>query len=347
MSHFDGHLPEDLRDIAARLSEARVEPTALELDELSRRVYVRAMRAGKAPKRRGIARVLQMKAVAIMLASGLMLSSGVGVVLACETLSSGGGGTWKWPAPPPNASWCQYHGPWSYTDSWKTKHTTLTVLWFWDCKHLTITIWCGEPFRFNWGSGPWVDGFPASYSTQAPGVNSGLVVDTDGSTFTFANNGSTVVGTASNTPNSTVTFNANGGSGSMAAETANAPTTLTSNGFTRVGYTFTGWNTAANGSGTAYANDASYDFSANTTLYAQWKANPSYTVTFNANGGTGSTPAETKNVPTALTANGFSRAGYTFTGWNTAANGSGTAYANDGTYNFTANTTLYAQWRRL
>ena len=349
MSQYDEQLPEDLRDVAARLSAARPTPTPLELDGLRQRIqarHARAARAGTAHKPRGLARVLRMRAVAVMLTLGLTLSSGVGVVLACESLSPGGGGTWTWPSPPQNASWCQYHGKWSYTDSWKTKHSTLTVLWVWDCKHLTVTIWCGEPFRFNWGSGSWTDGEPASYTATAPGETSGLVVSADGTTLNFSNNGSNVVGTASSSPSTTVTFNANGGSGSMSAETENAATPLTSDSFTRSGYTFNGWNTAANGSGTAYANDATYDFATSTTLYAQWKANPSYTVTFNANGGSGtSMTAETKNVPTALTSDSYTRAGYTFNGWNTAANGSGTAYGNGATYAFTASTTLYAQWK--
>ena len=69
----------------------------------------------------------------------------------------------------------------------------------------------------------------------------------------------------------TVTFNANGGAGSMSPETASAATALTLNGFTPpVGYQFTGWNTAANGSGVAYANGATYSFTANIILYAQW-----------------------------------------------------------------------------
>jgi|GEM_PF-5459286 len=54
--------------------------------------------------------------------------------------------------------------------------------------------------------------------------------------------------------------------------------------------------------------------------------------------------AETHNVPTALTANAFTRTGYTFTGWNTVAGGTGTSYANGATYPFTASVTLYAQW---
>jgi uncharacterized repeat protein (TIGR02543 family) len=70
----------------------------------------------------------------------------------------------------------------------------------------------------------------------------------------------------------TVTFHANGGTGTMAPQTASAPTALKFNTFTRAGYLFTGWNTAANGSGTAYADGATYGFAADVTLYAQWKA---------------------------------------------------------------------------
>jgi uncharacterized repeat protein (TIGR02543 family) len=71
---------------------------------------------------------------------------------------------------------------------------------------------------------------------------------------------------------STVTFNANEGTGVMADQVASATSPLTANVFSRSGHTFAGWNTAANGSGTAYADGASYDFTVNTTLYAQWTA---------------------------------------------------------------------------
>ncbi|HMM99298.1 MAG TPA: InlB B-repeat-containing protein, partial [Anaerolineales bacterium] len=90
--------------------------------------------------------------------------------------------------------------------------------------------------------------------------------------------------------NRTVVFDANGGTGTMSPQVANAPTALTLNAFARSGYTFSGWNTAANGSGTSYADGATYPFAADATLYAQWTAN-SYTVTFNANGGTAPSPA--------------------------------------------------------
>lgn len=73
----------------------------------------------------------------------------------------------------------------------------------------------------------------------------------------------------------TVTFDANGGTGTTAAQSASSATALTSNGFTRSGYTFAGWNTVAAGTGTAYANGASYAFTSSATLYAQWTADAS------------------------------------------------------------------------
>lgn len=79
-------------------------------------------------------------------------------------------------------------------------------------------------------------------------------------------------GTLGGGVSSTVTFDANGGTGTTAAQTASSATALTVNAFTRSGYTFAGWNTAANGTGTAYADGASYAFSSSTTLYAQWTA---------------------------------------------------------------------------
>ena len=148
-------------------------------------------------------------------------------------------------------------------------------------------------------------------------------------------------------PNHTVTFNSNGGTGSMSNQIANVPTVLTANAFTRTGFTFSGWNTAANGSGTSYANVATYPFAADVTLYAQWSALPNHTVTFNGNGGAGSMSNQIANVPTALTANAFTRTGYTFSGWNTQAAGGGTSYADGAIYPFAADITLYAQWSAL
>ena len=145
----------------------------------------------------------------------------------------------------------------------------------------------------------------------------------------------------------TVTFDANGGSGTMSAESyaAGVANVLTANAFTFTGYTFTGWNTAANDAGTAYTDGATYPFNADVTLYAQWSAN-SEDVSFNANGGSGAMGAEsyTTGVAKALTANAFTFTGHTFTGWNTAANGSGTAYTDGQIIAVNGAISLYAQW---
>ncbi|MFA9276711.1 MAG: InlB B-repeat-containing protein [Rhodoluna sp.] len=149
-----------------------------------------------------------------------------------------------------------------------------------------------------------------------------------------------------------INFDDNGGTGSMPPQSAfmaSTATQLTQNSFSRTGYNFTGWNTAANGSGTSYSDeDTTFVFTTpgSKTLYAQW-ALPTRTVTFDANGGTGSMSAQTGSAPALLTTNTISRNGYGFTGWNTAANGSGTAYAVDATHPFSSSETLYAQWRAL
>lgn len=72
----------------------------------------------------------------------------------------------------------------------------------------------------------------------------------------------------------TITFNANGGSGTVPIAISTyvgVANTIPSNSLTRTGYTFNGWNTASDGSGTAYATGSTITTSGNVTLYAQWK----------------------------------------------------------------------------
>ena len=129
-------------------------------------------------------------------------------------------------------------------------------------------------------------------------------------------------------------------------------TVAAQNGLGRTGYTFNGWNTAANGSGTAYAAGATINLVANTTLYAQWSLIPTYTITYLDNGSTGgSAPMgasgilSTATIETNLGA--LAKTGFSFNGWNTAANGSGTSYAPGASVTLSANLTLYAQWSPL
>lgn len=72
----------------------------------------------------------------------------------------------------------------------------------------------------------------------------------------------------------TVTFNANNGSGTMSNQTGVSSQNLTTSAFTRAGYTFDGWNTQADGSGSSFTNGGPYSFSNSITLYAQWALIP-------------------------------------------------------------------------
>ena len=115
----------------------------------------------------------------------------------------------------------------------------------------------------------------------------------------------------------------------------------------RVGYTFAGWNTAADGSGTATTGGSNFNMPPNdVTLYAQWTAN-TYAVVYDANGGTGGPGQLSGTTDSTVTVSNVvpSRVGYTFAGWNTAADGSGTARAVGGTFTMpAANVSLFAQW---
>lgn len=148
----------------------------------------------------------------------------------------------------------------------------------------------------------------------------------------------------------TVAYNANGGSGAPSSQTKTYGTALTLSATvpTRTGYAFTGWNTKSDGSGTSYSSGGDYTANASVTLYAQWQI-ITYTVSYNGNGSTGgSTASQTKTYGTALTlrSNGFTRTNYTFTGWNTASDGSGTSYAAGASYTKNAALTLYAIWKK-
>ena len=103
-------------------------------------------------------------------------------------------------------------------------------------------------------------------------------------------------------------------------------------------YTFTGWSPEV----VVAEEDATYtaQYSATARVF--------YTITFNANGGEGSMEPQRfeVGVDTALNTNAFTRTDYKFTGWNTAADGSGATYADEGAIlELTGDMTLYAQWQ--
>ena len=188
---------------------------------------------------------------------------------------------------------------------------------------------------------------------------------------------STPTSTATNNDQSVaaLTFSANGGQGSyddvifVGTEQAVFPGPDRSNAaapgipFTRDGYTFNGWNTKADGTGTqfepgdkisvkqAFALDATGDV----IVYAQWKSNKApteYTVSFDKNGGAGDVSAiTTENKKMTISWNKwktFSRPGYVFYGFNTKADGTGDGgFVYDKQVSVSSDMTLFAQWEKL
>ena len=145
----------------------------------------------------------------------------------------------------------------------------------------------------------------------------------------------------------TITFKSNDSSNTTTSQRVPEliETKLNDNTFTRVGYTFTGWNTKADGTGTAYTDGQNVNVNSDMTLYAQWEINK-YTITFNANGGTGTLDPQqvSYNTSTKLSKNTFVKDGFKFDGWNTKADGTGTAYSNQQSVSLSDNLLLYAQW---
>ena len=141
----------------------------------------------------------------------------------------------------------------------------------------------------------------------------------------------------------TVAYNANGGSSTPTTQTATK---------TRK-YTFSKWNSNSAGTGTDYNSATAYTFSANATLYAKYTSSDSggsvtlasaisrangsttgYSVSYNANGGSGAPSAQTSGNRTIT---------YTFNKW-AAGSASGTTYSAGGSFTPSANTTMYATW---
>lgn len=154
----------------------------------------------------------------------------------------------------------------------------------------------------------------------------------------------------------TVKYDAGGGNGTMSDQkfTFDVPQNLSPNAFTRDGYTFTGWKRADTGDayqdGQQVANLTSTP-NGIVTMIAQWTPNPA-SINYDPNPPTGRTPGGQGTAnwtghtgdTQAIGANGWTVDGYTFIGWNTSADGKGTAYAPGTTWIANGTLTLYAQW---
>ena len=217
----------------------------------------------------------------------------------------------------------------------------------------------------NSGSLQWPGYFFAGWNTVTDGSGTNYV---GGNTFTI--NADTILYAQWIIGGARLFYSANataGGAGTPPSSdgtsyTAFSTKPVVDNTFTNTnGYTFGGWNTAANGSGISYTVGSQYIMpgtGGNVSLFAQWiDPATTFTLTYDANsaaGGSGTAPNSpnpttysSKSTATILGNTGpYTNSDPTkiFYGWNTAADGTGTSYQAGSTRTMTANTILYAQW---
>lgn len=148
-------------------------------------------------------------------------------------------------------------------------------------------------------------------------------------------------------PSYTVSYSANGGSGAPSSQTKwyDESLTLSSTEPTRTGYTFKGWSTSSTATTATWSAGGTYTTNATDTLYAVWKAN-TYTVSYNANGGSGAPSSQTKTYGKTLTLSNTvpTRTNYNFVGWATSSTATTASYQAGGSYTKNSAATLYAVW---
>lgn len=193
--------------------------------------------------------------------------------------------------------------------------------------------------------------FTGTYSISGNGSASKTV------TVTFRNFNTDNDDSATKTVSFTVTvpawtsyaikYNANGGTGAPGSQTKwkDQALTLSNTKPTRTGYSFLGWSTSSTATSATYSAGGGYTANAAATLYAVWKAN-TYTVSYNANGGTGAPANQTKTYGKALTLSSTkpTRTNYNFKGWAASASATTVTYAAGASYTANAGITLYAVW---
>ena len=197
----------------------------------------------------------------------------------------------------------------------------------------------------------------AGWNTEPDG--SGITY-AQGQAFTMGMESVTLYAKWTSDPTYTLAYDGNGNTGgSVPAGPANyeqgQAITVPGNpgNLVNTGYSFSGWNTAADGSGTTCTQGQTFTMGqANVTLYAVWTSEATYTVAYDGNGNTGgAVPADTthylqgQNVTVAGNTGNLVNTGYSFAGWNTRPDGSGTAYTQGQVFTMgSANMTLYARW---
>lgn len=205
-------------------------------------------------------------------------------------------------------------------------------------KHYNQTLKLANAITRNNSSVSYTVTYDANGGSSTGATNNKQTATTT-TTYTFnvwkATDGKTYSGGANYTANAATTMTAQW-STSASGGTVTLPTP------TRAGHTFNGWY---NGSTRVGGAGGSYRPTANVTLKASWTIQ-TWTVSYNANGGSGAPASQTKTYGQTLKLSSTvpRRSGYTFLGWATASDGTGTAYSPNGNYTANAAATLYAVW---
>ena len=136
------------------------------------------------------------------------------------------------------------------------------------------------------------------------------------------------------------------------AHTYDQSKALRTNSFSRTGYTFKNWNTEPDGSGKSYSDNQVVSNLVDSDgedykLYAQWTP-ITYTISYNANGGTGSPTSQTKKYGETiqLSSTKPTRSGYVFMGWSTSSTATTPSYSPSSSFSTNSNITLYAVWSK-
>ena len=123
--------------------------------------------------------------------------------------------------------------------------------------------------------------------------------------------------------------------------------TITSPIIKKAGYNVVGWNTDSNAMTSTWSQNTSKNINKSETYFPIVKLK-TYTIKYNANGGSGAPSNQVKehNKNITLSTSKPTRTGYTFVNWNTSSAGNGTSYSAGATYSGNSDITMYAQWRR-
>ena len=205
-------------------------------------------------------------------------------------------------------------------------------------KHFTnATLPTATPSRTGYTYKGWGTSSSTSYAAYQPGA-------------TFYTNANMTLYAIWSAKTYTISYNANGGSGAPGSQTKTHGIKMLISRVepTRSGYTFLGWSTSSSATSASYQPGEWYYANANRTFYAVWQKNAptSYTVSYDANGGSGAPGSQTKTQDITLTLSGTkpTRSGYTFLGWATSASATSATYQPGGSYTANASVTLYAVW---